>query len=577
MGTVVGEVLGSSQGRPAVPVTLLSGFLGAGKTTLLKSILEQTHATDPADAEKEKADGRKYKVAVLVNDMAEVNIDANLVRDSKLLETEEKLVELHNGCICCTLREDLVKALADLVYDEENAFDAIIVESTGVSLPREVADTFLANVTPTATIQEKQEKQGKQQQQEDKKATETVANPATESMEAIMKALRGKISLNEIARLDTCVTMVDVAAFQANMATNAEMQEQFKGSVDEGDKRSVGPLLTEQIEFADVVVLSKCDLVPEEEASAVEDAVRALNPKAKITRAFKGQIPLSSVLCTGLFSMEKAASAAGWMQLIDGAEDDVPETELYGIHSFVYKARTPFHPARLAFFLNDHFFVRIEEQAMEVKVDEKDFQVRQQVRSARMKKKFGHILRSKGCMWLAGRDHLIGGWSQAGGVGDFSCLGFWTGFLPKHKWPPEGSKELERVLSFFQGPLIQDRRQELVFIGQNLNQEAIRQALDACLITKEDLKKRKDERKTYQDRKKVSSYLNQQGTKQVDAIVQALDKLDPDAEKAKMQVEAPPDYFTEHFWKLGVNYLNDPFPSWPPAELFKIAGFPGKQ
>ena len=384
-----------------VPVTLLSGFLGAGKTTLLRIMLHQAHEGENAK-----------KVAVLVNDMAEINIDANLVKETKLLQSEEKLVELQNGCICCTLREDLVKALADLA-SEDKRFDAIVVESTGVSLPNEVADTFVADVPPPGdqpALGLPANVKNTKKNQELLKKVQDEQEEQRRALESITRALRGKRTLNEIARLDTCVTMVDCASFDANMATANEMREQFADSVEKTDLRNVGPLLTSQIEFADVLILSKCDLVSAEKAGAVEDAVRALNPSAKVLRALKGDVNLSEVLCTNSFSMKRAANGAGWMKILDG--DDVPETEEYGIHSFVYKARTPFHPMRLWAILSAIFYVKYENDSMEVKGEERDFQVRQAVRSARMKKAFGQILRSKGGLWLAGRDHLMCGWSQ---------------------------------------------------------------------------------------------------------------------------------------------------------------------
>ena len=475
----------------AVPVTLLSGFLGAGKTTLMKSILEQTHAD---------ASGGKppLKAAVLVNDMAEVNIDANMVSSTKVLQQgEAKMVELHNGCICCTLRADLVKAVGDLAAD--GSFDAIVIESTGVSVPEEVAETFLSEVPPEA------------------------ANSPDPEIGEIVKALRGKSSLNALAKLDTCVTLVDCAGFDSNMATAADLSEKFKGSAEEGDDRSVGPLLMSQIEFADVIVLSKCDLISEEEADRVERSVRALNPTAKIVRAVRGDVPLSSVLRTGLFTPNEAP---GWVRLLRDKDAHVPETEEYGISSFVYKARTPFHPMRLGRFLDANFTIRfpgysfkkdppnageaasaegapatgaekrkatremekaMQEYQEQMEVEFRDRESRAHERSARMRQSYGHILRSKGYMWIAGRDAQAAEWSQAGAIGQFECGGGWMASLPPQLWPPEGSDEYNAIIKDFDGPVLKDRRQEVVFIGQKLDKDAIKKALDACLITVDDL------------------------------------------------------------------------------------------
>ena len=387
-----------------LPVTVLSGFLGAGKTTVLSHILNNRQ-------------GRK--VAVIVNDMSEINIDSAIIQnDVSLNRSEEKLVEMSNGCICCTLREDLLEEVGKLAKD--GRFDYLVIESTGISEPLPVAETF------------------------------TFADESG-------------VSLSDVSTLDTMVTVVDGVNFLRDYDAAKYLQETGE-SLGEDDERSVADLLIDQVEFADVILVSKTDLAEPAEIDRLVAILKTLNTHAEIIPIADGQVDVDAVLATGLFDFERAQQAPGWLKEMRG--EHVPETEEYGIGSFTYVARRPFHPQKFYDFLHGT-------------------------------EAHGKLLRSKGYFWLASRPEFAGQWSQAGGIARYGFGGMFWKAVPKERWPtdPDYLQSIEQVWEEPFG----DMRQELVFIGQGLDQATVTQALDNCLLNDEELLRGKDYWKTLTD------------------------------------------------------------------------------
>ncbi|SCU80837.1 LADA_0B09802g1_1 [Lachancea dasiensis] len=473
-----------NKGSKPIPITLLSGFLGSGKTTLLEKILMADHG---------------YKIAVIINDMSELNVDFSLIQDHKVCQKEEKLIQLQNGCICCTLRGDLLEELVRI--GERGDFDYIVIESTGIAEPMQVAETFAQEFSDMLL---------------------KTPGGIPEEEEVILRNVSRLGGLEALAKIDTCVTVVDAMNFLNNVNTTQFLADRWGESGQGESERTITDLLVDQIEFSNVVIVNKKSLVNKKKLEKIKKMITALNPLCSVITSDYCNVPLDSVLDTGLYDFEKASTSAGWLQSInemtkrEGFGDKtksvltpMPETEEYGVNNFVYRRRRPFHPERLHDMIKDKFFV-IEQEGFDGGDHEENENGREsvyeeeesdddscandhenrefdeemvelsekEINQNRGNSPFGTLLRSKGFFWLATRHIIRGEWSSAGSMLTIKGGLPWFAVSGLEDVPPEA---LALVKKDYDGPY-GDRRNEIVFIGLSINIQSLTKALDSCLL-----------------------------------------------------------------------------------------------
>ncbi|KAI6903280.1 cobW-domain-containing protein [Hortaea werneckii] len=477
----------------ALPVTLLSGFLGSGKTTLLQHILRSEHG---------------LRIAVIVNDIGAVNVDASLIRNThRLTKTEEKVVALQNGCICCTLRGDLLEELVRLAEIAE--FDYIIIESSGISEPEQVAETFDSRLA--------------------EQISEIGEGPEglDEATLATLKRLKSAGGLEKFARLDTTCTVIDAFTMFHDFETSDLLSARRDDVVPE-DERTVSDLMVDQIEFADVIVLNKTDMVDAKTKQRILDLMKKLNHRAKIVETIYGKLDVKEIVNTGMFNLEAAQTGYGWLQdlhemtlrQVNGKKTVTPkpETEEYNVRNFVYVRRRPFHPRRLFGLIHDKFILQQpadedDEDGQDENAEDGDVSMDDRdeangtdeedddemndapalpdtaaiLANKRASPLFARLFRSKGEIYLATRPNQAGEWSQAGGMLTINGGRPWFAVTDRSEWET-GNSEIDALVQHDMkaGGLYGDRRQELVFIGEKLDIKGLEKVLDACLLNDEE-------------------------------------------------------------------------------------------
>ncbi|KAL2755493.1 hypothetical protein ACRALDRAFT_2027236 [Sodiomyces alcalophilus JCM 7366] len=471
-----------------LPVTLLSGFLGSGKTTLLQHILRSDHG---------------LRIAVIVNDIGAINVDASLIKQThRVTKTDEKVVALQNGCICCTLRGDLLEELVNLA--ELHAFDYVIIESSGISEPEQVAETFDTRLA------------------EQMRAIIDQADGLDEGTIKVLNRVSSVGGLEKFARLDTTVTVIDAFTILNDFHTD-ELLSARRDDVVPEDERTITDLMVDQIEFADVIILNKIDTVDKKTRSRVRDLISKLNHRAKVIETTHGKVNVSEIVNTGLFNLEKAQTGYGWLQdlhamtlrEVNGKKTVTPkpETEEYNVRNFVYSRQRPFDPRRLWALVYDKFILQFEQvdgEDDDTDVDDTDEEMEDEdleddqdplempsneviLANKRAHPLFSRLFRSKGEFFLSTRPHRAGEWSQAGAMLTLTGGRPWFCTLPAEEYTT-GDEQIDSLVrhDIESGGEWGDRRQEIVFIGENLDIAVLTETLDKCLLTDEEFEKWKD-------------------------------------------------------------------------------------